>query len=91
MEGRTGDRRANFEISVAMQRPSRADSHEREAELPIHECPLDDIVSGFADMSGDFEASRIEDTTGVSQHRGTAADHHAIVLRIKHRQTQVAE
>jgi hypothetical protein len=50
--------------------------------LSLNECPLDDIVPGFADMRRDLKAARIQQPARIREHGRTSAHHEAIVLWI---------
>ena len=58
------------------------------AALLLNERALDDVVPG-AVAAALLEAARLEQRDGVGQHRGAAADHHAIVRGVERRQAEV--
>ena len=59
--------------------------------LSLDKCPFYDVVAGFADMLRNTETERVQHRTGVVEHLGTPANHHAIVARIEGGQRQVPE
>src|ERR1700730_3807033 len=59
--------------------------------LSLYEGSLDHIVAGFADMRGDLETARVQQRTGIGEHRGATADHDAVETGVEGGQTQVSE
>src|SRR6202011_410994 len=59
--------------------------------LSLYEGSLHRIVAWFADVRGDRETARVQQRTGVGEHRGAAAHHHAVEAWVEGGQTQVAE
>src|SRR5262249_40180793 len=62
--------------------------HDRRSSSLLDERTLDDVVTGLAADSL-FEASRAESIGQITQHAGTAAEHHAVVLPVKRRKGEV--